>query len=75
MIRHGSTYRVQDQVSGRVASPTIKVLNYAPEAEFSGQPDIIKQLAKYIHHDLPKGLMSPFVLTRSLMVKRQRRWI
>ena len=58
MIRekHGSiTYRVQDKKSGREWQvPPSRYLNMRQEAEFSGQPDLIKQLAKHIHQDFAK---------------------
>ena len=48
--KHGSiTYRVQDKASGRVWQvPPSRYLNMRQEAEFSGQPDLIVQLARHI---------------------------
>ena len=51
--KHGSiTYRVQDKSSGREwLVPPSRYLNMRQEAEFSGQPDLIRQLARHIHRD------------------------
>ncbi|MEE2837095.1 MAG: HTTM domain-containing protein [Myxococcota bacterium] len=51
--KHGSiTYRVVDRASGREWQvPPSRYLNMRQEAEFSGQPDLIRQLARHIHSD------------------------
>ena len=54
--KHGSiTYRVQDKASGREWQvPPSRYLNMRQEAEFSGQPDLIRQLAEHINQDFAK---------------------
>jgi hypothetical protein len=54
--KHGSiTYRVEDQKTGRVWQvPPSRYLTMRQEAEFAGQPDLIRQLAQHIHQDFAK---------------------